>query len=172
MEKKDKEKITQDEKIILKELLSNARKSAHEIAKKYGFSRQKVWGIIRDLEKDNFIWGYTAIIDESALDKNIFFALGRSKAGLSAKFEDVIDKIKTKKAYLEDVDVIGTFYLNGSYDWLTVFTAKNVIEAKKYLNYIRREYGDYLEIIELLESVFQLIKYGKINPNIHKLKEF
>lgn len=172
MVKKSKEDIKQDEQLILKELLINARKSAHEIAKKHGFSRQKVWRIIKDLETDNTIWGYSAVVNESAMNKNVFFALSKAKANFSSKINDIVEKFKNKKIYCKDIDIIGSFYINGSYDWITVFSAKNVRDAKRYINYINQEYADYVETVELLESVFPLIKCGKINPEIHKLKEF
>ena len=60
--------IEEDEKKIIKELQNNANKSINEIAKKCGFSRQKVWRIIKNLENNNTIWGYVAVTNEEKLD--------------------------------------------------------------------------------------------------------
>ena len=75
MPKNSNEQIEKDEKKILKELRKNANKSINDIAKSLGFSRQKVWRIIKSLEKNNTIWGYSAILDEQKLGKkNLYLA--------------------------------------------------------------------------------------------------
>ena len=56
--------IEEDAKKILLELSNNSNKSINEIAKKCGFSRQKVWRIIKNLEKNHTIWGYTTVTDK------------------------------------------------------------------------------------------------------------
>ena len=43
--------------------------SINDIAEKCGFSRQKVWRVINNLEKNHTIGGYTAVVDEEKLDK-------------------------------------------------------------------------------------------------------
>ena len=68
MAKNSIRQIEEDEKQILLELSKNANKSINEIAKTCGFSRQKVWRIIKNLEKNNTIWGYVAVIDEEKQD--------------------------------------------------------------------------------------------------------
>ena len=52
-----------DEKSVLEELKKNAHDSINEIANRCGFSRQKVWRIIKNLEEERTIWGYTAIVN-------------------------------------------------------------------------------------------------------------
>jgi len=67
--------IQKDEKKILEELSKNAHSSINEIANKLGFSRQKVWRIIKNLENDKTIWGYTAIIDDNKIGVKRFCIL-------------------------------------------------------------------------------------------------
>ena len=69
MAKNSVKQIEQDEKKILEELSKNANKSINDIAEKCGFSRQKVWRVINNLEKNHAIWGYTAVVDEKKINK-------------------------------------------------------------------------------------------------------
>ncbi len=64
MAKSSREQLDKDERKILAELQKNSNESIDTIAKHCGFSRQKVWRTIKQLEKNRMIWGYTAIIDD------------------------------------------------------------------------------------------------------------
>jgi len=76
MAKSSAKQIEQDKKRILDELTKNAHRSVNEIADTLGFSRQKVWRIIKNLEEDKTIWGYTAIVDDNKMGrKNFVFYL-------------------------------------------------------------------------------------------------
>ena len=75
MAKSSVKQIEQDEKKILEELSKNANKSINDIAKSCGFSRQKVWRVINNLEKNHTIWGYVAVVDEEKLDKKSYIIL-------------------------------------------------------------------------------------------------
>ena len=55
MEKTSKKQIEEDERKIITDLQKNAKESIDVIAKKCGFSRQKVWRIIKRLEKNKII---------------------------------------------------------------------------------------------------------------------
>ncbi len=172
MPKSSNKQIEEDEKKVIKLLLEDSRQSPNEIAKKLGFSRQKAWKIIKQLEKENKIWGYTAIIGEENNDRTIYFALTKNKIPIFDYIDTIIKRAREKCIGELDIQVTGTFYLNGSYDWLTIFTAENIKEAKIFCSYLQKHYGDYIERVELLESVFTLIKCGKINPELEKMKNF
>jgi len=75
MAKNSREQILKDQKKIVRELSKNANKSINEIAKTCGFSRQKVWRIIKNLENNNTIWGYTAVIDDEKQDMKRYMVL-------------------------------------------------------------------------------------------------
>jgi DNA-binding Lrp family transcriptional regulator len=172
MPKNDKISIEADERKIIDQLLKDSRQSPHEIAKRLGFSRQKVWRIIKKLEKNKVIWGYTAVIDENSIGRNTYFALARAKAPFHDKLDFAIKRVKGKNISKIDINLLGLFYLNGTYDWLIVFSAKTVADAKRNCMYIQEEYGHYIDRIELLENVFPLVSFGKINPNVEKFKGF
>jgi DNA-binding Lrp family transcriptional regulator len=75
MAKNSVRQIEQDEKKILDELTKNANKSINDIAQSCGFSRQKVWRVIRNMEKNHTIWGYVAVLDEEKLDKKSYIMI-------------------------------------------------------------------------------------------------
>jgi len=77
MAKSSKETILHDEIMVMMLLEQHAKENIDEIAKSCGFSRQKVWRIIKDLEKRKIIWGYTAVTDETAKKLKHFIVLAK-----------------------------------------------------------------------------------------------
>jgi hypothetical protein len=66
-----------------------------------------------------------------------------------------------------------TYYLNGKYDLLVIFAAPDWITSRKYYDSIRIEYEPFLEDRpEIIDVAFSLIRWGKVNPDIEKLREF
>ena len=112
MPKSSVKQIELDEKKILNELIKNANKSINDIAKTCKFSRQKVWRVIKNLEKNKTIWGYTVVLDHQKLDKKRFAMLiKRSNKPLSEKFLDQIisrdiENIAKKNGYKYDKQCI------------------------------------------------------------------
>ena len=91
MPKSSKKQIDDDEKKFLKELQQNSGDSIDNIAKKCGFSRQKVWRIKKRLEKNNTIWGYNAVVDDEKLGLKMYqILLKRSPVPLSAEMIEAI----------------------------------------------------------------------------------
>jgi DNA-binding Lrp family transcriptional regulator len=171
MLKNDKITLATDEKKVIELLINDSRQSPNEIALKLGFSRQKVWRIIKRLEKNKTIWGYTTVVDENSLGFNSYFALAKAKAPFYELIDELISRIKEKKPDKLNVRYHGQFYLHGTFDWLCVFSAKNIMDAKKFCGFIQKEYGEHIDRIELLENVFTLVRFGKVNPDIDKFKE-
>ena len=172
MPKSSKKQIKDDEKKVIEQLTKDARKSPHEIAEICGFSRQKAWRIIKNLEKENTIWGYAAVIDGNSDGRNTYFTLIKAKAPFLEITDKLIRRIREKKASEIDINLLGVHYLNGLYDWIVIFSAKDIRDAKKFCGYLEIHYGGHIERIELLEDVFPMITFGKINPEIEKLREF
>ena len=75
MSKNSREQIDADEKKVIRELQKNSKESIDKIAKRCGFSRQKVWRIIKRLEKNKTIWGYYAVVDNEKLDMKRYIML-------------------------------------------------------------------------------------------------
>ena len=174
MTKSSKEQIVNDEKKVLNHLSKNANESINEIAKKCGFSRQKVWRIIKNLENNNTIWGYVAVIDKEKQGLEEYTVLiKRTATPLKAEVLDKIierklDELSTKFG----VNILSSFYLNGAYDWMICFTAADIKQAKKLCEALHILFKGYLTELQLLEKMFPVKKCGIINPEIERLKEF
>ena len=121
--------------------------------------------------KNNIVWGYTAIVDETIFGHNSYFALLKAKSPFNDVLESSIKRLEGKNAEKINIRLLGCFYVNGPYDWIILFSAENIRDAKKFCGYIQKEYGGILDRIELLENVFSLLKLGKVNPDIERYKE-
>jgi len=174
MPKSSIKQIELDEKKILDELLKNANKSINDIAKTCKFSRQKVWRVIKNLEKNKTIWGYTVVLDHQKLAKERFVMLiKRSTKPLSEKFLDqIISRDIENIAKKRGINMINSVYVNGAYDWLISFTANNIKEAKNFVELLNRSYPEIISGIDLLNYMFPVEYDGIINPEAEKLKEF
>ena len=71
-----------DEKKVMHELEYNANESIDVIAKKCGFSRQKVWRIKKKLESNKTIWGYHAVVDHEKLHQKSYIMLIKKRINL------------------------------------------------------------------------------------------
>ena len=174
MPKSSNEQIEKDEKKILEELKINANKSINDIAKTCGFSRQKVWRIVKNLEKNNTIWGYTAILDNQKLGKKRYqMLLKRSHQPVTKELlNHILDRKLKEKAKEMGVEYIDSIYANGYYDWILTFLADDLKSAKKVVELYKKLYEGLFSEIRLNEELFVMQKCGMDNPEIEKLKDF
>jgi DNA-binding Lrp family transcriptional regulator len=174
MAKNSAKQIIEDEKKIVRELSTNANKSINEIAKTCGFSRQKVWRIIKNLEKNNTIWGYTAVIDEEKQDlKSYMVLIKRSIQPIDDGIIDrIIDRELTKDSEKLKIGIKNSYYTSGAYDWIICFNAFDLKNAKKFVEIVARLFEGYISDLHLIEELFAAQKCGIVNPEIDKLKDF
>jgi len=175
MPKSSKEKIEDDKQSVLRELQKNSSDSVNVIAKRLGFSRQKVWRIIKDLEDSNIIWGYTPVIDDEKIGRKRFFVLLKrsSKPATEEKVNIVVKRDLRKIATELGVELEGSYYINGVYDWLMCITADNINQVKRFCDSFSTVFkGTYVSDIHILEVMFPIERNGFDNPNLEKLKEF
>lgn len=175
MAKSSKDKINKDIQLILDELQKKSNSSVNDIANKLGFSRQKVWRIIKDLEKNKTIWGYTAIIDDNRLNRKRFFILLK-KAVIPVKEDKiniVVNRELRKIAVKKGVHLESSYFVNGLYDGVLCVTAKNIVQVKKFIEELTKKLdGKYISQAVLMESIFPIERNGFDNPNIQELKEY
>ena len=172
MPKSSFNKVNEDKSKLLQLLEKNPKLSANEISENLGFSRQKAWRLVKDLEKSGMIWGYTTVIDESVRDYQIFFALIKQNIPYLECTDRIIKNVRADNSAKIGVKLIGLYYTTGPYDGVCIFAAKNITDAKKYLGYMMKQYEEYVTSIDLVQSIFPMVHLGKINPNLEKLKEF
>jgi len=173
MAKISKEAMHEDETIVLNILEQHAKESIDVIAKKCGFSRQKVWKIIKHLEEKKKIWGYTAITDEEVKEMKHFVLLVKRS---SVPFTDVIRKELIHEKlddYMPGVVKIENIYItHGNYDWIITFYAPNLVTAKNFLAAVSKQVSEFIKEYHLLETLFPVRKQGFKNPQIKRLVEF
>ena len=173
MPKSSREQIKEDEKKVIQKLATDASESIDRIAKECGFSRQKVWRIMKRLEKNNTIWGYTAVVDHEKQEQNHYVVLiKKTSKPIGAIVEKIVDRKLEIEAKKIGVVISTSLYLNGMYDWIICFTGPNIKQAKQFCNILSAIFKDHIEEIHLLEDIFTVKKQGITNPNVAQLKEF
>jgi len=174
MPKSSVKQIEQDEKRILEELTKNANKSINDIAKTCGFSRQKVWRVINNLEKNHTIWGYVAVVDEEKLDKkNFIILMKRTNKPISQDFfNNVIERKLPTRGKKIGVEMINSIFTHGIYDWIICFNANDIREAKSFIEEVNKLYGEYISESYLIEKMFTAVSSRVTNPEIKKLNDF
>jgi DNA-binding Lrp family transcriptional regulator len=173
MPKSSKEQIDADEKRVMKLLQQNSAESIDNIAKKCGCSRQKVWRIKKKMENNKSIWGYTAVTDDEKLNKNRYILLFKqSPKPLGDEIRKIIDLTVTKKAEEIGIDILSGGLIHGIYDWVVIFRAKDIRNAKKLGEILITTYPELISEVEIMEYIFLLKQCGLVNPEINKLKEF
>lgn len=168
-----KDQMIKDEEKVIKLLTTRANESIDRIAKQCGFSRQKVWRIIKKLEENHTIWGYHAVVDEEKMEMKTYVLLMKASVKPMKNFTDLA--IKREAGILGEkmgIEVVCSLYLHGTYDWLTVILARDTKHALQYSHLISRTYPDYIEDLVVLESMFPMKKCGFLNPNMEKLRDF
>jgi DNA-binding Lrp family transcriptional regulator len=171
---KSKKVISKNDKKILDALVENSRQSMLEISEKTGLSRQTVQKILQKLEKDHVIWGYQPIVDEQKNGlKEYFILIKRNTKPLDEKLVDkVISRKLEEMATNYGIKSGTTIYTNGIYDMIVYFLAPDILLAKKYTEFIKTMYTDYIIDVQLLESLFIIRKQGILNPNVANLNQF
>jgi DNA-binding Lrp family transcriptional regulator len=173
MGKTSKKQMTRDENKVLSLLEKNAKESIDIIAKKCGFSRQKVWRIIKRLEKNKTIWGYTAITDTEHLGlQNYIVLINKTSEPVEKLVDLIISREFEKKAKEMKITISQSEYLHGVYDWVICFSATDIKQAKRFCELLNTTYHRHIKNLELIERIFSIKKYGVNNPNMKKLKEF
>jgi DNA-binding Lrp family transcriptional regulator len=174
MSKSSTQQLVKDEKIILDVLRTNANESIDVIAKKCGFSRQKVWRIIKKLEKNKAIWGYATVCDDESYNlKHFTMLVKRTTLPVDQK---MLQEILTTR--LDDL-IPDTFirieniqYLHGCFDGIFTFLAEDLVTAKKFYEQFNKRFNKYITAVELLESILIIRKQVVRNPRLKEQIKF
>lgn len=173
MTKSSKKQIEMDERKIIDHLQKNCMENLDLFAKGCGFSRQKVWRIIKNLEKEKIVWGYTAIVDNSFLAKRHYTLLMKRNA---QKVNQKIVDVLLSRDFEEGVSKFGitietSSYVHGEYDWIATFLAPDIIHAKKFSELVKSMYPDIFQKVDLVETLFDIKRQNIFNPDARKFKE-
>jgi DNA-binding Lrp family transcriptional regulator len=172
MVKSNREQKVEDEQKVLTELQKNCKENIDMIAKNCGFSRQKVWKIIKQLENSHKIWGYSAIVDEKQeLQKFILF---QKRTNTSLNSDDIKTLAMTRMDNMKKdigITIQSTYFIHGEYDWVTIFTAKDIRQAKKFVDTIMERFPG-TQTISLSQILFTLREQYIQNPDPTDMKNY
>ncbi len=158
---------------FINELLKNPKQTFSKLAEKFDTYRQNIWRKIKRLEKEKVIWGYTTVIDDEKIGWKTFVILMKVKPFTEEVATLQIKRQKEKIPERDGVRIIECLYVNGPYQCINIFAAKDLVTAQRYYDTLRGIYADALEEKPtLMDVTFASIKHGKINPEIEKLKKF
>lgn len=175
MPKSSKEQIINDENKVINELKKNAKESIDNIGKKCKFSRQKVWRIIKRLEENQTIWGYSSVIDDEKQNMKRYYILFKRTSKPMTK--EIVNLI-TKREFRDAARSIGigidtSCFIHGAFDWLVCITANNIRNVKKFINLFNTFFSEgYISDIQVLEIIFPVEINGISNPNTKNIEEF
>jgi len=174
MAKSSTKQIYEDELKVLAELEKNAKENIDDISKNCGFSRQKVWRIIKKLEEDKTIWGYAAVVNEEKQGlKKYMILIKRTTLPLDEKLADKIITRQLENSASEiDIRIENSMFTHGTFDWVICFEAKDMKHAKKFSEIVNQIYWGYIGELHVIETLFPIRIQGILNPEIEKLKEF
>jgi len=173
MARKSVKQIKKDENKILSALKQNARGSIEDIAKKYRFSRQKVWRIIKRLEETKKIWGYYTVVDDEKLDRKRYIILiKRSTEPIDDAIQKIIELTIHEQGQKIGVEVETSSYLHGRYDWMFIISAEDIRSLKRFTHALIKEYQIWISEVHILDEIFPVKKSGIVNPNTDDLKKY
>ncbi|MBE3121686.1 MAG: Lrp/AsnC family transcriptional regulator [Thermoplasmata archaeon] len=174
MSKSGNETLFKDEKKVLMVLQKNARGNIEDIAKKCKLSPQKVSQIIKKLEAEKTIWGYSAISDERNYNlkhyvmfikrTSIPFDKSAVEFMVTGRLEQLVPNIEFK---IENAE-----YVHGLYDGIVSFWTDNIVSAKKFVSEFNKKYQECVSNVVLLETLIPLRRNGIKNPNMKKDASF
>ena len=156
--------------VLMNCLLEDPTQGMSKIAEKTKMHRRTAWQIQKDLEKDNTIWGYTAVIDEQKIDRVIYVLQFKTKH-LTKHFADlIIQRLTTEQPMEKGVRILDIYFMNGLYDVFIKYSAPDHAIARNYYETLRSIYRDYILETQLLSDVnFSLVQGGKVNPELKKI---
>ena len=173
MSKSSQKQIENDEKEVIRELQKNSKESIDKLAKNCGFSRQKVWRIIKRLEENKTIWGYHAVVDHEKLDLiHYLILIKKSTQPVEHTANVIISREIERKADEIGISIETSHYLHGCYDWQICFTAENIVMAKRFCEALNTTYAPSIKKLKLLEIIFPVKESGIQNPHLEGLKTF
>ncbi|MCU0849999.1 MAG: Lrp/AsnC family transcriptional regulator [Candidatus Thermoplasmatota archaeon] len=167
-----KNQPTSDEQKVLSELQKNSRNTIDAIAKNCGFSRQKVYRIIKQLESTEKIWGYSVTMDETPEKQKFILFLKKGKGVHDPR--QVKELLNTQMDSLKEelgVTVLHSYFIHGDYDLVTVFTAKDIMVAKKFVAALINKFPATFSI-RINQVLYTLREQYIRTPHPEQMKDF
>lgn len=115
---------------ILEVLQENARVSISELSKQVNLSLSAVSERLKKLESGNIIEQYTAVLNSSAMDKELSVIMMIS-------MDDPSRLDEFTKLISEQDEILECHYVTGEYDYILKITTKNTATLEQLMNRIK-----------------------------------
>ena len=153
-------------------LLEDPTRSSKQMAEMLHITRQKLWREKKMMEEEDLIWGYSAIIDEGCDEWVDIIILLRLKSMPDETIKGIIEGAKSASHKKYSVRLRDVFYIDGEYDAMVVYSAPDIMTARRYYEFIRLSYGEFLmEKPIMMEVNFAVRRGGKLNPDVDRLMD-
>ncbi len=165
-----KQKLSLNERKVLKHLINNSRINRTEIARDVGITSQAVGKIEKKLEKTGVIKGYTAVVDNDKLGIEVFaIALFKFKSGSWTRLEKEDIKSRVNGPHLINV----YRFKEGDITHMVVYGFRNLREVDNYFHNLQTERGHISELIKVYTISSDSVLKQSINELLLKvLKEY
>jgi len=171
--KSSKETMKIEEQKVIDVLEQHAKDSISELGKRCGLSPQKVARIIKNLEKEKRIWGYSAVADSEQKNLKYFvLLLKRSTVHLDDTMKKEVTLDKLDNSLPDGIKIDDILITHGMHDAVVTFYAPDIMTAKKVVDGLFGRLGKYFGGYQLLETLFPVRKNGFKNPQIKNLVEY
>lgn len=151
-----KNKLSNNEKEVLKCLIADGRMQCTEIAKKLGVTSQAVGKIKDKLEREGLIKGYNARVDYKKLGIEVFaIAFFRFKSGVWSRLEEEDIRNRMRGPHL-----ISVYRLTGGeFTHVVVYGFRSIREVENYFQALQKEREHISELKKLyVVSIESVIK--------------
>jgi DNA-binding Lrp family transcriptional regulator len=150
---------------IVKALMGNSRMEINKIAEKTLLSRQTVSNLLKKMEENKTIWGYSIVLDPDFLDVVTFVLLIKLKPQCNK--EKVLEQYFKNKKKIPDNDgmFIDSVIVHGKYDLVMILCTKNIQTARRIVFDILDDLITNVDEYELEEAINLKRLCGIVNPN-------
>ena len=99
--------------------------------------------------------------------------VNRTIAKHQKKDVEVIVSRKTEDLAAEyGITIESSYYIHGEYDWIMIFIAEDIKQAKKFCDILVSMYPRFIGKITILQMLMFMRKHYILNPDRTKLKDF
>jgi DNA-binding Lrp family transcriptional regulator len=168
------ELFNEDVMKVVVELRKNSRENVKTIAKHCGFSQQKTARIIKQLENNHLVWGYTAVfnVEPQGLQQFIL-SIKRSGKPLDKKsMDEIAYECLEKIIFNIGVTIESSYFIHGECDWVLIILAKDILHARKFADILVTAYPGIVEKVNLSQILYRQRDHLIANPDQMKLMEF
>jgi len=172
MAKNSRKQIRQDTEAVLRVMQEKGKNDLQKISEKAGFSRQKTWRMIKKLEENKGIWGYTAVINPELLNKKNYLLMMNIECDKDVYTKMANGKIESLLAEI-GITVQDNYYTHGEYNWMLKISADDTRHLTVACNVIMNEFPDSLTDIETMEVMVPIKVHNIGNPKVKdEVKQF